>query len=162
MFMAKPIKVWSDYYFHRFEGYFIKEDSENFYICNHFCYSWLDFIEKKEWVNLIQLSSFDKKLFKYHNCEIDKKVEEWVFEFPIHEENLKNFHMIADFFDFFLSQKGEHPVADLNKTILIMKKQIPIHILKPLVEFVLSHKIKDENRLRVMLSEEIRNILFTH
>ncbi|WP_273854242.1 hypothetical protein [Guptibacillus spartinae] len=150
-------KIYQEHYYVETPMRIIKETDEHFFAVRDLNYLWLNSIDKLDWLEKIQIDSYDMRVYHYAPINSMDKVlrkDAWILEFPILLEDLPHFNMITLFFDWIIdestfsdvSQRCEYAVKSIGPLI-------PKPLIRRMIDFLLGQDFMKRSRVRLMHSQ---------
>lgn len=142
-----------------FFGFVVKESKDFYYYVDPITITWMNKIKIENWQDVIEMKKIHKNLIKIKEIDINYSFEEWIFEYPISEEELIRFNDVSLFFGTFYRFKNHNLTRRLELTIGYISPYMPHTRLEEFVSFVFEKNKTNKERLRLLMSEEITKFL---
>jgi len=140
-----------------YTAFLAKEDEQFFYLCEPLIHEWLHRLDKQEWFHHITYQKMDKQAFFYQETSFKPSWEEWMFTFPLLEEDLRYIKGIVYFFETFFNYH-EFPFIKRIE-ICLRHKRYPIteDLRSRIIQFI-GQQFKQE-KVRMIFCDKIRPYL---
>lgn len=159
-----------DLSFARYENVFLVgqdtlegEKESRFFYVNTFCFDWLVYLDKKEWIwRFDNYYSIPETWFKYKLITDEQvylpKNRDWAYQFPILEDDVVYMKNIAYFFEQLYKNFHKTKVKKLETAITLTKKEVPKELMKRMVHYTVFNGYF-ERKMETIFSKEIQEYI---
>lgn len=135
-----------------YDGFVVKEDATTYHTLDPICFEWLSSTQQLHLIDQFEAKKWDKDFFPYTEGKLSEKWSairnhSWLFDFPIHEENVKYTHFICNYFDWFRQNQKLSVHERINQAKSSTYYLLPEDIQLELANFIHQHynDVSDSN-----------------
>lgn len=130
------------------DGFWVEEGEGQFKTIDPICYEWLLAINKLDYLPLINKKSFDMSFHPYRKKELPVewsfiKGENWLFNFPIEESEIKYMQGISLFFEWFVYDKDVEQEQRIKDATYAVRSVLPEELIKKVTNFIIRYEQPD-------------------
>lgn len=140
--------------------YLIHSTDDDYYTCSLLCGSWLLSIEKLDWIQHMKCDVYFRSSYTMKPWSTPPSSEyEWVFNFPLVEDDKYNIYHIAKFFESFNSRVDLKLTERIEHCVDTVKGHLTSEVMNRLVRFASTEKYDSKERIRLLLSPKVQHYL---
>lgn len=135
----------------------VNETETSYITVEPLTYLWLQKHSTETPLEFFPFQEFRKSNVSMKPYRFTKEIEEWVVDFPVYDFTQQDITYILVFFNAFQVYREDRLTLRLEKTIEMTRKYLPLYLLQPMVQYVVNNSSKDQERIRLLLSESINH-----
>lgn len=127
-----------------YDGFIVNEDASYFWTLDPICFEWLSNTAQLHLIDSFDLKRWEKDYYSYIDGKLSEnwsaiKNHAWLFDFPLHANNVKYTHSIANYFDWFRYNLHLSVPERINQAKSSTFHTLPLEIHEELAHFILRH-----------------------